>query len=64
MSYRIKAPLVITKNENGSDLYLYQGAPLPSHVKADEIKRLQADDMLEELPDGEADKPARSSAKK
>lgn len=41
MSYSINAPLVITRNEDGSDLYLYQGSPLPSHVRGDELKRLK-----------------------
>lgn len=36
----VTAPLVITKREDGSDLYLYEGAELPDHVSGDEVKRL------------------------
>lgn len=46
MDYFVTAPLVITRAENGSDLYLYQGAPLPSHVKAEEVARLKADKLI------------------
>lgn len=39
-SYVVVAPLVITKKEDGQDLYLYEGAVLPDFVKDDEAKRL------------------------
>lgn len=40
MSYVITGPLVITKKEDGSDLYLYEGSQIPDHVSDDECKRL------------------------
>lgn len=40
MSHIVTAPLVITKKEDGSDLYLYENSELPDFVSADEIKRL------------------------
>jgi len=61
MSYRVTAPLVITKGETGSDLYLYQGAIVPEFVKADELKRLKADELIED--DGAAKSAPKSSAK-
>lgn len=47
MSYHVSAPLVITKGESGSDMYLYQGAPVPESVKADELKRLEEGGLIE-----------------
>ena len=47
MSYHVSAPLVITKGESGSDMYLYQGAPVPESVNADEIKRLEESGLIE-----------------
>lgn len=40
MSYVITGPLVVTRNPDGTDLYLYQGAEVPEHVSEDECKRL------------------------
>jgi hypothetical protein len=41
MAYKVvTAPLVITKKQDGSDLYLYEGAVLPDFVSDDEVKRL------------------------
>lgn len=51
----VTAPLVITKHEDGSHLYLYQGAVLPSHVSADERKRLSDAGLIDKL--GAADAP-------
>ena len=44
----MSAPLVVTKGETGSDLYLYQGAVVPEFVKAEELKRLAADGLITE----------------
>jgi hypothetical protein len=45
----VTAPLVITKNEDGSDLYLYFGTSLPQHIKGDELKRLSSEGFIEKL---------------
>lgn len=58
MSYHVSAPLVITKGESGSDLYLYQGAPVPESVNSDEIKRLEEGGLIEK------DEGAKPSGKK
>lgn len=57
MAKVVTAPLVIAKLENGSDVYLYQGSPLPEGLASDEEKRLA--DYLED--DGSSSK---SSSKK
>lgn len=41
MALKVIAPLVITKREDGSDAYLYQGALVPDYVSKDEVKRLK-----------------------
>lgn len=46
MAHIVTAPLVITKKEDGSDLYLYQGAALPSFAKTAEIKRLSDEGFI------------------
>jgi hypothetical protein len=42
----VTAPLVIIKNEDGSDRYLYRGAVLPEHVKGDALQRLKDDGFV------------------
>lgn len=42
----VTAPLVIVKNEDGSDRYLYQGALVPEHIKGDTLKRLKDEGMV------------------
>lgn len=49
MAYRVKAPLVIVKDEDRKDQYLYEGATLPSYVKGDDLKRLQEEGLVEEV---------------
>lgn len=64
MAHIVTSPLVITKKEDGSDLYLYEGAELPDFVKADEIKRLNGLGFLEEVSDSSGKskkKPASES---
>lgn len=39
-NYTVTAPLVITKKDDGSDLYLYEGAFLPEGLADSEVKRL------------------------
>lgn len=60
MGYRVTAPLVIAKQPNGSDLYLYQGAPVPEGLSDDEVKRLEEGGFIE----SDEAKSSRSSAKK
>jgi hypothetical protein len=60
MAHQVVVPLVITKKQDGSDLYLYEKAVLPDFVSDDEVKRLLADKFIESL-DGE---PAKAAAKK
>jgi predicted transcriptional regulator len=45
----VSAPLVITKKEDGSDLYLYEGAVLPDAVSDDEVKRLVGLGLVDRL---------------
>jgi hypothetical protein len=47
--YQVVKPLVITKKEDGSDLYLYLGAVLPDFVSDDEVKRLSDEGFVEKL---------------
>lgn len=42
----VLAPLVITKQEDGSDVYLYQGAPMPEGISDAEVKRLTAEGFI------------------
>lgn len=49
MSHVVTAPLVITKKDDGSDLYLYEGAELPEHVSSDETARLLAAGLVTEV---------------
>lgn len=57
MGHIVTAALVITRNEDGSDLYLYAGAPVPERVKGDELKRLVDEGFVAE------DKPAPAAKK-
>lgn len=57
MSKIVKAPLVIAKREDGSDVYVYAGAPLPDGLAAGEVERLA------EFLEGDA-KPSSSRASK
>lgn len=42
----VKAPLVIAKRADGSDVYVYAGAPLPDDLASGEAERLA--DFLED----------------
>ena len=37
----VTAPLVIARREDGSDVYVYRGSPLPEGLAKDEDKRLE-----------------------
>ena len=56
MSYHVTAPLVVAKQPNGSDLYLYQGAPVPDGLADGEIKRLEEGDFIEKDGSSKSDK--------
>jgi hypothetical protein len=56
----VTAPLIITKREDGSDLYLYEGAELPDFIEAEEVKRLTD---LGLVGDPEADAKSSKSRK-
>jgi hypothetical protein len=58
----VTAPLVITKKEDGSDLYLYEGAVLPDHVSADEAKRLSDLGLVDKLSASAAKTPQAPAA--
>jgi hypothetical protein len=59
MAYKVIKPLVITKKQDGSDLYLYEGAVLPDFVSDEEVKRLLDGEFVEKS----GDEPAKSAAK-
>ena len=59
MAHKVVKPLVITKKQDGSDLYLYHGAVLPDFVSDDEVKRLVDEEFVEKV----GDEPAKSAAK-
>ena len=62
VSYVVVQALVITKNTDGSDKYLYQGAPVPEFVSADEIKRLSDEGFIAKATDeAAADQPIAES---
>lgn len=65
MGHFVNAPLVVARQENGSHIYLYHGAPVPSSVHPDEVKRLKADGMLSsDADEASADSsPAKSATK-
>jgi hypothetical protein len=57
MPHIVTGPLVITKKEDGSDLYLYENAVLPDHVSEDEIKRLVALGLVDKVSAAAAKTP-------
>lgn len=68
MSKQVIVPLVIAKQEDGSDLYLYQGAPVPESLSKDEVKRLSdggfIGDVKEAASTDEKKAPTRRAAAK
>ena len=64
MGYIVTAPLVITRKEDGSDLYLYAGTSVPGYVKDDELLRLiEGEFIAEGEPAEDKPKPAAKSTK-
>jgi hypothetical protein len=58
MAYKVVKPLVITKRQDGSDLYLYEGALLPDFVSDEEAKRLLDEEFVEKVGADEVPKDA------
>jgi predicted transcriptional regulator len=58
----VTGPLVITKKEDGSDLYLYENSVLPDFVSADEVKRLVSLGLVDKVSAAEAKKTDAPSA--
>lgn len=56
-SFEVSAPLVIARGDDGKDVYLYKGSPVPASVKGDELKRLQDGGFLTEA--GVEDAPSK-----
>lgn len=72
MSYMVKAPLVVAKDQEGKDLYLYAGSVVPDSVQGEQVQRFvdegffvdsSADAKVEEpkVP-AKATKPAASKS--
>lgn len=61
MAKLVTAPLVIAKREDGSDVYVYAGSPLPDNLAEGEEKRLA--DFLGDEASGDEKKTARKSSK-
>jgi hypothetical protein len=60
--YVVTAPLAVVRNteHGGRQEYLYQGAPVPSYVSSDEVKRLSDDGLIASTGDAESVTPATS----
>jgi len=58
MAHIVTGPLVITKKEDGADLYLYENSIVPDRVGADELKRLVSLGVVEKIADSKA--PAKA----
>lgn len=61
MTHIVTAALVLAKAEDGSNVYLYRGSPVPANVSAAEVDRLVEGEFVSKLePVGDSDeKPAR-----
>lgn len=59
--YKVTAPLVIA-NRGASADYVYQDAPLPADTNRDQVKRLLAMGMIEEMEDVAEEQPPAPSA--
>lgn len=60
-SYKVTAPLVIANRGAAAD-YVYQDAPLPADTNRDQVKRLIAMGMIEEMEDVAEEQEAAPSA--
>lgn len=64
MAHKVTAPLVIAKNEGGSDVYLYEGAEVPNGLAEGELKRLKDGEFVEEVKDSKDEGDKKPAAKK
>lgn len=55
MAYTVTAPLVIARQDDGRDVYLYAGADVPSNIGRDEVKRLREGGFIADPSGDEAD---------
>ena len=62
-SYYVKVPLVIARDTEGKDRYLYRGAIVPSDVPPAEVQRLVDGEFLGQVGGEPATTPARSAVK-
>lgn len=53
MTHTVTAPLIIAINDEGSQVYVYQGQPIPGNIPAGEIKRLSEEGFIA------SDKPSK-----
>lgn len=49
MTHIVTSALVIAKAEDGSDVYLYRGAPVPAHLDSNEVARLLEGGFIEKV---------------
>lgn len=49
MPYKVIAPLVVAKQADGTNVHIYQGAPLPDSVDETEAARLLEGGFVEEI---------------
>ena len=49
MAHIVTAPLVVAKQEDGSDVYLYQGVEVPESLSSSEVKRLRDGGFIEKV---------------
>lgn len=57
-TYNVTSPLVIAKLQGGTYVHLYEGAPLPEDVDADQLKQLVDQKMVAEADTAPVDDPA------
>lgn len=63
-SYRVVGPLVVARDADGKQQYLYEGAVLPDSIPAEEAERLVATGLVAEADAGEEKPPKQSAAAK
>lgn len=61
-TYVVTAPLVVVKDKEGHDRYLYKGAELPSDVDAEHRRQLVAEKLVEEAQQEETTSEEASSS--
>lgn len=57
MTHIVITALVVAKVDDGSNVYLYRGAPVPSNVSEAEVKRLLDGEFIEKVADAEPEFP-------